>query len=64
MSKQYTLQEIRDISVEVYKIRLGKKDAERMLAKDRDNGQKLRSRAESYDVLTKCYITALQCGKI
>lgn len=50
---------IRDISVEVYKMRLGKDDTRRMLEKDDDGGVKLRSRAGSYDKLTQCYLKAL-----
>jgi hypothetical protein len=55
--------EIRDISVAVYKLRLeqgGRKGAvERMLEKDADGGKKLRGRAESYDPLTRAYINVL-----
>jgi hypothetical protein len=59
---QMTSDQIRDISVQVYKIRLedGSKGAvERMLAKDADDGRKLRRRAESYDALTRAYLKVL-----
>ncbi len=66
MTKPHYDQEyVRDISVEVYKIRLradyaGKPDnVERMLAKDNDGGVKLRRRAEAYDSLTRSYLEAL-----
>lgn len=49
---------IRDISERVYRTRLGA-DAASMIAKDKDNGEKLRSRAASYDPLTRAYLAAL-----
>lgn len=54
-----TPDQIRDISVAVYKQRLEdacKGAVERMLAKDADGGQKLRGRAASYDPLTRAYL--------
>jgi hypothetical protein len=55
-----TKDEIRDLSVRVYKLRLeasSKGAVARMLAKDADGGEKLRGRAESYDPLTRAYLT-------
>ena len=54
-----TKDEIRDISLQVYKIRLGPDDVARMLEKDNDGGRKLRERAGSYDVLTRAYLAVL-----
>jgi hypothetical protein len=51
---------VRDISELVYRQRLEQKDAERMTEKDGDNGEKLRARAASYDVLTRCYLRAIK----
>lgn len=54
---------VRNASVAVYKMRLvadsGEGAVERMIAKDGDAGEKLRSRAGFYDVLTRCYMRAL-----
>ena len=55
--------EIRDISEAVYRIRLEqdcKGNVERMIAKDEDNGEKLRNRAASYDALTRAYLKVLR----
>lgn len=55
-------EEVRDISVEVYKRRLEDSQAgavDRMLAKDEHDGSKLRSRAASYDALTRAYMAVL-----
>lgn len=54
---------IRDISDKVYRIRLGQRDTESMIAKDGDQGQKLRQRAGSYDVLTRAYLEALEINE-
>ena len=51
--------EVRQISIAVYKMRLGPKDTARMLAKDADDGEKLSERASAYDPLTRCYLEAL-----
>jgi hypothetical protein len=54
--------QIRDISVEVYKLRLEddcKGNTKRMLAKDGDGGKKLRGRAACYDALTRHYVKVL-----
>lgn len=53
---------VRDISVEVYKMRLidGGGSAERMMKDDDDNGEKLRGRAKSYDALTRAYLKVLR----
>lgn len=53
---------IRDISVAVYQRRLDQEchgNAERMLAKDNDNGAKMRGRAAAYDSLTRAYLDVL-----
>lgn len=56
---------IRAVSIAVYKLRLeassggGPGAVERMLAKDGDDGEKLAGRSESYDALTRAYITAI-----
>jgi hypothetical protein len=55
---------VRDVSVEVYKARLvqdsGAGAVERMIAKDGDNGERLRDvRAVAYDKLTRCYMRAM-----
>lgn len=55
-----TPEEIRAISIEVYKMRLGAKDTARMLAKDNDGGKMLSTRAAAYDALTRCYLKALK----
>ncbi len=58
-----------DIAVEVYKLRLedptgGGKDAvKRMLAADKDNGEKLRGRARAYVPIVRACIKALERGK-
>lgn len=53
---------IRDISERVYRMRLEQDcdgNVERMIAKDEDQGQKLRNRAASYDPLTRAYLKTL-----
>ena len=50
---------VRDVSVAVYKSRLGADDTRRMLEKDADDGTMLRERARAYDALTRCYLTIL-----
>ena len=56
---------VRDVSTRVYKMRLedssggGPGAVARMIEKDKDEGQKLRGRAGSYDALTKAYVKAL-----
>lgn len=62
---KFTPEQIRDISVEAYKLRLedatggGKGAVARMLADDNDGGVKLRNRAGAYDVLTRAYLKVL-----
>lgn len=57
---------VRDISVLVFKMRLeapsggGKGAVARMIEADKDNGEKLRSRAACYDALTRCYLEIAQ----
>lgn len=55
---------ITDISVEVYKRRLGEDSLRRMLADDNDDGKKLRGRAEQYDSLTRDYLRVLSDMKL
>lgn len=50
---------IRDVSEKVYRSRLGEADVASMIAGDKDNGEKLRARAASYDGLTRTYLKAL-----
>lgn len=53
---------IRDLSEKVYRIRLEQEcpgNADRMIAKDEDQGQKLRNRAGQYDPLTRVYLDVL-----
>lgn len=55
-------EKVRNVSVEVYKARLEDASpggAARMLAKDADDGARLRERAGSYDPLTRHYMRAL-----
>lgn len=64
MSREaFTDDEIRDISLAVYKIRLGPAAVERVLERDGDGGKKLRKQAESYDVLTWAYLEVLGLHK-
>lgn len=64
MSREaFTDEKIRDISLAVYKIRLGNADVGRMLEKDADGGKKLRTRAGSYDILTRAYLEVLGLHK-
>lgn len=50
---------IRDLSERVYRDQLGPADAASMITKDKDDGQKLRARATSYDRLTRAYLRVL-----
>lgn len=56
---------IRNISERVCRIKLnhssggGPGAVERMIAKDEDNGEKLRNRAGAYDPITRAYLEAL-----
>ena len=67
MPRDYTAEEIRNISEAVYRIRLEddcKTNVERMLTKDResnpdDNGKKLRGRAAIYDVTVRACLQVL-----
>lgn len=57
-----TPDEIRDISVAVYKARLeasSKGAVDRMLESDADDGRRLRGRAAAYDPLTRAYLEIL-----
>lgn len=51
---------VRDLSVQVYKVRLGERDTALMLARDADDGTKLRTRAAIYDHLVRIVIDALR----
>jgi hypothetical protein len=50
-------EKVRDVSVLIYKNRLGRTDTEKMLKAD--GPEKLRKRAGIYDPLTVAYMTAL-----
>lgn len=54
---------IREISERVYRINLNRDSGdgapERMIEKDKDNGEKLRNRAGAYDKLTRTYLKVL-----
>lgn len=50
---------IKDIAEAVYRARLGERDVARMIADDKDNGEKLRSRAQSYAPLVIPFCKAL-----
>lgn len=54
---------IRDLSEKVYRLTLvrdnGEGSPERMIASDKDNGEKLRNRAGAYDPLTRVYLKVL-----
>jgi hypothetical protein len=53
---------IRDLSEQIYRILLEKDcpgNVERMIAKDEDDGKKLRNRAGYYDRLTRAYLDVL-----
>jgi hypothetical protein len=50
---------IRDIAEAVYRDRLGERDVTRMIADDKDDGQKLRGRAACYEPLVLSFCRAL-----
>lgn len=50
---------IKDIAEAVYRDRLGERDVARMIAEDKDNGEKLRGRAQSYAPLVVPFCKAL-----
>lgn len=50
---------IRDIAEAVYRDRLGDHDVARMIADDKDNGEKLRGRAKIYEPLVVPFCKAL-----
>ena len=61
-----TPEQIRDISVEVYKRRLeesSKGGVARMIEGDKDRGEKLRGRAAAYDSLTRAYIAVFKIDR-
>jgi hypothetical protein len=55
---EFDKQYVRDFSVHVYRQRLGEGEANAMIAKDGDAGEKLRDRARPYDDLTRNYLRA------
>ena len=58
---EFDMEFVRDISVHVYKQRLGPlAETIAMIEKDGDAGQKLRDRARVYDHLTICYLHAIK----
>lgn len=50
---------IKDIAEAVYRDRLGERDIARMIADDKDNGEKLRGRAKIYEPLVVPFCKAL-----
>lgn len=50
---------VRDISEKVYRLRLGAEDTASMIAKDKDNGEKLRARAVCFDTITRAYLEVI-----
>lgn len=58
---EYTPEFITDISEAVYRIRLGgPREAADMVAKDKDQGQKLRGRSKAYDAMTRDYLKVIK----
>jgi hypothetical protein len=57
---KYDPEFIRNVSELVYRLELGPGGAERMVAKDGDDGSKLRKRAKLYDRLTRTYLRVLR----
>jgi hypothetical protein len=51
------------VSEAVYRERLGERDTASMLAKDGDNGERLRERAAAYDPLTRSYLRAIEVAR-
>jgi hypothetical protein len=56
--KEFTDDEVRDLSESVYRQRLGDEDTLAMIEKDGDFGHKLRQRAACFDQLSRCYLRA------
>jgi hypothetical protein len=57
----YTPEFVLNVSEAVYRIRLGgPKEVADMIANDKDQGQKLRSRAGAYDALTRAYLKVIK----
>lgn len=56
---QFDPERVRDISEAVYRERLGSGEVAAMIEKDGDGGKRLRSRAGSYDVLTRVYLRVI-----
>lgn len=50
---------VRDVSLAIYKDRLGEIDTVSMLAKDNDGGKLIAERSRSYDTLTLAYLRAI-----
>ena len=50
---------VKDVAEAVYRDRLGECDAAAMVAKDKDQGQKLRARAQAYAPLVAPFARAL-----
>jgi len=55
----YDDETVRDLSEKVYRKRLGPSDTASMIAKDKDNGEKLRERAGSLDTLSRAYLEVI-----
>jgi hypothetical protein len=58
-TSEFHVDAVRRVSEIVYRDRLGPGEAEKMVAKDGDNGQQLRERAAAYDSLTRSYMRAM-----
>lgn len=56
---EFPAERVRDFSEAVYRERLGERDAASMIAKDGDNGERLRERAAAYDPVTRAYMRAM-----
>lgn len=50
---------LRDIAEAVYRDRMGERDVAKMIADDKDNGEKLRGRAKIYEPLVVPFCKAL-----
>lgn len=58
-SSAYSPDQIRDVSEAVYRLRLKPDYVREMIAKDGDDGQKLRARAAAMDPTTRAYLEVL-----
>lgn len=51
---------VRDLSEMIYRDQLGKDDVKRMIAKDEDQGEKLRARAGFYDPVSRAALKLMR----